>query len=73
MAGPDGNFSAGSEIDVSEKKAVELVDGGYADYAGPVETAVIEPVKETATIPKKRKQRKQKNARKLESNNRTGK
>jgi len=52
IAGPDGTVCAGKPADFPEKKAVRLVTNGYAEYVKEttVETAIAEPVKETAAI-----------------------
>ena len=53
-ASPEGMHCFGSIDDVPEKLAVELVAGGFAEYAGPVEKVDVKasPIDEnTSKIP----------------------
>jgi len=49
-ASPEGVHCAGSIDDVPEKLAVELVTGGFAKYAGPVENKKTTPADETTSM-----------------------
>lgn len=48
MAGVDGVVLAGQETDLPEKKAVELVAGGYAVYCNKTTVVDVVPAKEAA-------------------------
>ena len=36
MAGPSGNYSEGSILEVDKKQALELINGGYAQALEPI-------------------------------------
>lgn len=47
-ASPSHNILAGNHIDVSEKEAVELVEGGFAEYCEATKVDVIPRKKKKA-------------------------
>jgi len=62
MAGPEGCFVPGQVIDVDEKKAKELISGGYAEAVeektvkpAEAEAAAIEPPEKAVKKPPRRK------------------
>lgn len=67
MAGPEVSAHAGDEVDVDDKQATALIDGGYAQAVkvsaeqattGPEEQAVDPPEKQaTKAKPRKRRTR----------------
>lgn len=53
-AGPNGTVLAGATIDVDEQVAVDLVGGGYAEYAEPIiedESDSLRPMETTDAVP----------------------
>lgn len=51
-AGPDGIHSVGDIIDIPDKQAKQLVDGGYAEAMEPIAEPKPEPPRKQKTVRK---------------------